>query len=69
MRVVAVRVERGAVFAEFIRVDFAVMVGSVSTLWPVNSIAPASCTFTCPVVAATTPAYGGVMASMTTWLV
>ena len=27
MRVVAVRVERGAVFVEFIRVDFAVMVG------------------------------------------
>ncbi len=32
-------------------------------------MAPASCTFTWPVSAATTPAYCGVIESMTVWLV
>lgn len=38
------------------------------TLWPVDSMAPASCTFGWPGINATTPA-GASMVSITVWLV
>ncbi len=69
MRVVAVRVERGAVFVEFIRVDFAVMVGEREHFVAGEFDSARLMHVHMSVVAATTPAYGGVMASMTTWLV
>ena len=43
--------------------------GRASTLWPPDSIAPASCTLICPLCAAITPCHGRRMASIMTALV
>lgn len=66
---VAVGVEGGAEIPDRGGVQLAVLWGSPITLWPVNSMAPASWPLTWPVAAATTPSHRCSIDAMTMALV